>query len=139
MEAEKDFVSKLLAIGEGGCHFFVSCLLHLSPEQLKACRLVSTNWDRIIKDGDAWAGRDDWQPDQRLLKRYVWPWARGYAISHDSYHCNDYWGPKKEAYPTRREKEPNNAVGAVVADNKTLWQTCPVYCRPKEHLDWAHC
>ena len=27
-------------------------------------------WDRILGDGDSRAGRDDWQPDQRLLKRY---------------------------------------------------------------------
>ena len=46
-----DFVSQLLAIGEGGEHFFVSCLLHLSPEDLKACRLVNKTWARVIKEG----------------------------------------------------------------------------------------
>ena len=48
METEKDIVSNLLAIGEGGSHFFMSCLLHLSPEELKACRLVNSTWDKVI-------------------------------------------------------------------------------------------
>ena len=38
---------QLLAIGEGD--FFVSCLLHLSPEDLKACRLVNKTWNDLIK------------------------------------------------------------------------------------------
>ena len=42
-------MSQLLAIGEGGEHFFVSCLLHLSPEDLKACRLVNKTWNDLIK------------------------------------------------------------------------------------------
>ena len=48
---EIDFVTKLLAIGQGwGQSFFVSCLLYLSPEDLKACRLVNTTWDKVIKE-----------------------------------------------------------------------------------------
>ena len=43
-----DYVSQLLAIGEGD--FFVSCLLHLSPEDLKACRLVNKTWNDLIKE-----------------------------------------------------------------------------------------
>ena len=68
MEAEKDFVSKLLGIGEGGFHFFVSCLLHLAPEQLKACRLVSTNWDKIIKDR-VW-GTNRMKLKEKLVERW---------------------------------------------------------------------
>ena len=46
-----DFVSRLLAIGQGwGQDFFVSCLLHLSPEDLKACRLVNKTWNKVIKE-----------------------------------------------------------------------------------------
>ena len=45
-----DYMSQLLAIGEGGQHFFVSCVLHLSPEDLKACRLVNTTWDKVIME-----------------------------------------------------------------------------------------
>ena len=44
-----DNMSQLLTIGEGD--FFVSCLLFLSPEDLKACRLVNKTWARVIKEG----------------------------------------------------------------------------------------
>ena len=52
MEPEEvpDFVSKLMANDPGGRNFFVSCLLCLNPEQLKACRLVNSVWDQFIKD-----------------------------------------------------------------------------------------
>merc|ERR1712227_37671 len=43
-----DCMSQLHAIGEGD--FFVSCLLHLSPEDLKACRLVNKTWNDLIKE-----------------------------------------------------------------------------------------
>ena len=46
-----DYISQLLAIGEGGEDFFVSCLLQLSPKDLKACRLVNKTWARVIKEG----------------------------------------------------------------------------------------
>ena len=45
-----DYISQLLAIGEGGEDFFVSCLLQLSPEDLKACRLVNKTWNDLIKE-----------------------------------------------------------------------------------------
>jgi len=48
---EIDFVTMLLAIGQGwGQSFFVSCLLYLSPEDLKACRLVNTTWNKVVKE-----------------------------------------------------------------------------------------
>ena len=45
---------QLLAIGEGD--FFVSCLLHLSPEDLKACRLVCSAWNEFIEE-EVWSSR----------------------------------------------------------------------------------
>ena len=68
--AEKDFISKLLAIGEGGCHFFASCLLHLSPEELKACRLVHSTWDKIIKDRVWGNGRGRMKLKEKLIERW---------------------------------------------------------------------
>ena len=59
MEAENDFVSRLLATGEGGCHFFASCLLHLSPEELKACHLVHSTWDKVIEGVGEQQGTDE--------------------------------------------------------------------------------
>ena len=50
METEYDFVSALLRIGEGGIDFFASCLLHLDPDELKACRLLFNRaWDEFIR------------------------------------------------------------------------------------------
>ena len=49
-EEEPDFVSKLMANDPGGRNFFVSCLLCLNPDQLKACRLVNSVWNQFIKD-----------------------------------------------------------------------------------------
>ena len=43
-----DNMSQLLTIGEGD--FFVACFLHLSPEDLKACRLVNKTWNDLIKE-----------------------------------------------------------------------------------------
>ena len=43
-------MSQLLAIAEGGQDFFVSCLLHLSPQDLKACRLVNKTWNVVIME-----------------------------------------------------------------------------------------
>ena len=45
-----DYMSQLLAIGEGGQDFFVSCLLHLSPQDLKSCRLVNKTWNDVIME-----------------------------------------------------------------------------------------
>ena len=45
-----DYMSQLLAITEGGQDFFVSCLLHLSPKDLKACRLVNKTWNDVIME-----------------------------------------------------------------------------------------
>ena len=55
-----DYMSQLLAIGEGGEAFLVSCLLHLSPEDLKACRLVNKTWARVIKEG-VWGNKRAWK------------------------------------------------------------------------------
>jgi hypothetical protein len=71
------------------------------------------------------------------IYRYVWPWAKKDAISHDSYLCEKY--PGTRPFPTRRPMEPNNFVAAVVADNYTLDRECPAACRPAGHQDWTHC
>ena len=68
---EIDFVTKLLAIGQGwGQSFFVSCLLYLSPEDLKACRLVNTTWDKVIKE-KVWGNKKARKTlEQKLSQRW---------------------------------------------------------------------
>ena len=70
MEPEPDFVSALLAIGEGGHHFFASCLLLLDPEELKACRLVNHTWDEFIRK-EVWGSkRARLQLKEKLAERW---------------------------------------------------------------------
>ena len=59
---------QLLAIGEGD--FFVSCLLHLSPEDLKACRLVNKTWNKVIKERVWGSKRARKRLEQKLLDRW---------------------------------------------------------------------
>ena len=56
METKCDFVTALLAIGEGGVDFFASCLLHLDPHELKTCRLVNRAWDEFIRK-EVWGSK----------------------------------------------------------------------------------
>ena len=61
-------MSQLLAIGEGD--FFVSCLLHLSPEDLKTCRLVNKTWNKVIKE-TVWGNkRTRKRLEEMLLNRW---------------------------------------------------------------------
>ena len=70
--------------------------------------------------------------------RYVWPWAKEDMVSHDSYLCHLYPGPERRAFPTQRQNEDSNFVGAPLGDGG-LWTVCPERCRPAEHTDWTHC
>ena len=65
-----DYMSQLLAIGEGGQAFFVSCLLHLSPEDLKACRLVNKTWNKVIKERVWGNKRARKRLEEKLLNRW---------------------------------------------------------------------
>ena len=67
---QMDYMSQLLAIGEGGLHFFVSCLLHLPPEDLKACRLVNKTWDKVVKERVGGNKRVRKRLDEKLLNRW---------------------------------------------------------------------
>ena len=70
METEYDFVSALLRIGEGGIDFFASCLLHLDPDELKACRLVNRAWDEFIRK-EVWGSKRRRQLlKEKLLQRW---------------------------------------------------------------------
>ena len=69
MDSESmDNTCQLLAIGEGD--FFVSCLLHLSPEDLKACRLVNKTWNDLIKERVWGNKRARKRLEEKLLNRW---------------------------------------------------------------------
>ena len=94
-------------------------------------------WDKILTDKLAWAPRGEKGPDQTVLQRHVWPWAKFVAMQHDSYTCHLY--PHTIGWPTQRRNEPNNFVASVTSDNATLWTKCPKKCRRKGHMDWEYC
>ncbi|TRY79883.1 hypothetical protein TCAL_05108, partial [Tigriopus californicus] len=95
------------------------------------------SWIKILNDTEAWASRQSKGPDQVILRRYVWPWARRSSIQHDSYFCRDYRGTIP--FPTEREMSVNNFVAAAVKSNGTLVKKCPKKCRPEAHPDWEFC
>ena len=74
---------------------------------------------------------------ETTLSRYIWPWAKWNAVSHDSYTCLQF--PRTEAFPTKREEGPNNFVASVFSVNDVMRQECPEKCRPKDHKDWKLC
>lgn len=90
-----------------------------------------------VKDPLFWAPRDAYGPDQGFLKRYIWPWGKWSALSHDSYTCQKF--PRTQAFPTQRILEKNNFVAAVISANDVLLEECPEKCRPKNHPDWKYC
>ena len=94
------------------------------------------SWGRMLEDPLCWAGRQAKGPDQELLSRYVWPWARHMALEHDSYTCHMY--PGSVGFPTQRKEGPNNFVAAVVSEGGgSLWKMCPRKCRRRQ--EWEHC
>ena len=54
-------------------------------EEANIRRLWSGHWERMLEDELAFAARRRWGPDQDLLNKHVWPWARYLAFEHDSY------------------------------------------------------
>ena len=52
---------------------------------LKFRQLWFSGWDKILKDNLTYADRSRKQPDQMILRRYIWPWAQNITLQHDSY------------------------------------------------------
>ena len=98
METEYDFVSALLAIGEGGVEFFASCLLHLDPVELKACRLVNSAWDEFIRK-EVWGRRR-----RRLLlkEKLVERWKNIDPAAEEFGHVRITLGPDLAADGVRK-------------------------------------
>ena len=68
--------------------------------------------------------------------RVVWKvFGSKRTMQHDSYLCSIYKG--SIGFPTQRSMKPNNFVGAVVTENVTLKQKCPLKCR--RNVKWKYC
>ena len=74
MEEGEDFVSKLLGHIDGR-ECFKSALLRLTPNELKACRLVSWEWNRFILE-ELWGNAGG---RKKLEKKLVERWRDGEA------------------------------------------------------------
>ena len=104
----------------------------------------SQAFKKLFKDGLAYIPREKGGGyDQIALVRYVWPWAKKVALSHDAYTCHKF--SNTSPFPTRRlEGTVGNFVGSVVSLNHSigsqedLW-ACPKKCRPRDHPDWTFC
>jgi hypothetical protein len=49
--------------------------------------MIDEAFSLAVKDLLFWAPRHAYGPDQGFLKRYIWPWAKWSAVSHDAYSC----------------------------------------------------
>ncbi|CAB4060741.1 unnamed protein product [Lepeophtheirus salmonis] len=102
-----------------------------------------SSFKKLFKDtsGLAYINRTLGGYDQVALSKYVWPWAKWRALSHDSYLCKKY--PRTSPFPTKRVEGIGNYVGSVVSLNATIGFTsaseCPFKCRPRDHKDWIFC
>lgn len=111
--------------------------VRLGPAKSKVRQMVAESFRQASKDPMFWAGRSAYGPDQGFLKRYLWPWGKWSAVSHDSYSCQHF--PRTSPFPTRRGEGENNFVAAVVQSRDILRQECPAACRPPDHPDWIRC
>ena len=109
----------------------------LGPSGSMVRKLFRESFHEASHDPMFWADRKAYGPDQGFLKRYIWPWGKWSALSHDSYSCKQF--PRTSPFPTRRKEGENNFIAAVVEAKDVLRQECPVGCRPPHHQDWLRC
>ena len=43
------------------------------------------SWEKMLNDKLTFADRGDKGPDQTILSKHVWPWAKFMSLQHDSY------------------------------------------------------
>ena len=111
--------------------------VRLGPGDSLVREMFKQSFKQASRDSMFWAERQAYGPDQGFLKRYIWPWAKWSAVSHDSYFCHHF--PRTSPFPTRRKNSTNNFVAAIVGAGDYLITPCPEACRPKLHKDWETC
>jgi hypothetical protein len=73
--------------------------------------------------------------DQIFLNDFVYNLIKSNSTVHDSFFCDVYGG---EPWPTQRLG--NCFVGnPFECDVTAAFETCPIQCRPKNHIDWEKC
>jgi len=97
---------------------------------------------KLFHDGLAYIPREKGGGyDQIALMRYIWPWGKKVALSHDSYCCRKF--SNTSPFPTKRLSGVGNFIGSVISLNQSVGfdssNYCPEKCRPKNHKDWVYC
>ncbi|XP_032791049.2 uncharacterized protein LOC116928079 [Daphnia magna] len=76
--------------------------------------------------------------DQTLLTRYIWPIARTNMVAHDSYCCQYF--PHSRPFPNQRKGGAFvGMTGSLSADENSTAAECPRKCRPNVTSDWRYC
>ena len=102
---------------------------------------LNQSFQRMFQSNILYSNQDNRGPDQDLLKEYIWPLAKDFAMVHDSYHCKKY--NNTIPYPTQRKDSICNFVACIPELKSRITFTksniCPMECRPKNHIDWKYC
>jgi hypothetical protein len=79
--------------------------------------------------------------DQHFLAKHVYPLIRNVSMYHDSFRCNETGG-----VPWPSKRKGNCFVGSSLRCDPLLRPldqdhapSCPIECRPADHLDWSRC
>jgi len=76
--------------------------------------------------------------DQEQLDKILWPHIYKDVVAHDAYGCLKNTGTRH--WPTQRNTEGWNFVGAHETINHISWKQCPEECRHPQHKDdWINC
>ena len=95
LEPEGGILSELMLRDDGAKKFVADCLLLLSPEEIKNCRLVCKQWDAFIKSNDFWKSKNVRKElSQKLLQRWKTAEPTTKRLAEvgqeiESIYCND--------------------------------------------------
>ena len=94
MDFERDILSQLMLMDVGAQKFVAKCLLLLTPEEIKSCRLVCHLWDQFIVDNIWKSTCGKKQLSQKLLQRWKTAdpmriWLTETKEGVESIYCND--------------------------------------------------
>ena len=122
------------------CVAILGCSWGVKLQRPSTRKLYRESFYKSMNDTSlSYAPRTSYQPDQRILTKYFWPWAKDTMMAHDSYCCKIFragWRP----YPTARTNEAPNFIGAAsLKATIPKGNECPQDCRPANHQDWVYC
>ncbi|XP_032798069.1 uncharacterized protein LOC116934719 isoform X2 [Daphnia magna] len=111
------------------CRFIVGCCWGVK---------VSQNRSSIVRAATSMFTQNhlhEYDYDQKLLDKLIWPIAYNNMIAHDSYCCERL--PLTHPYPTKRKD--GLFIGWRAVPKEELQFPCPPKCRPANTSDWSFC